>query len=138
MAFKELKVGFVSMPPYAQPSANLARETFFTRLALHVERTPSLLALAEQCRKLVPGTVDEEAAAWAESAFVPHVSLVYAGLKAEDVCSSVLDRARADVAAAGLGFGNESALSGWEGGRLVLVQTWRRIEDWNIIAERVL
>ncbi|KAF8248862.1 2, 3 cyclic phosphodiesterase [Wilcoxina mikolae CBS 423.85] len=114
-------------------------DTFFTRLTLHTEKTQSLVALAKQCRrKFVVGTTEEEAELWAEEVFTPHVSLVYSAMPEGEVRDGVLEKVRREVEKVGVGVGDEEGLRGWKGGRIVLVQTWKDLKEWEVVAEKVL
>ncbi|KAI5820085.1 2',3'-cyclic-nucleotide 3'-phosphodiesterase [Pyronema omphalodes] len=110
VTFKELVVG----------------ETFFTRLTIHLERNQQLVNLAKQCReKFAVNTGDQSAEEWVKT-FVPHVSLVYS---MEEV---PLELCKLEVEKEGVEMGK----CAWKGGRIVLVDTWRKLEDWKVIASR--
>jgi len=86
----------------------------------------------------VEGTGEEEAALWADSVFTPHVSLVYSAMAPEQVRTRVLEEAGREVREvreAGVVVGPGG---GWKGGRVVLVQTWRDLKEWVVLAEKVL
>ncbi|KAA8894865.1 2',3'-cyclic-nucleotide 3'-phosphodiesterase, partial [Sphaerosporella brunnea] len=130
-----------SLPEVIFKSVNVG-DFFFTRLTLHTEKTASLVALAQQCRrKFSEGcTSDREAEAWAQNVFTPHVSLVYSAMPAEDVKADVLEKAVKDIDAAGVvvGGGVASEMGGWKGGKIVLVQTWKDLSEWKVLAEKAL
>lgn len=55
--------------------------------------------------------------------------------------AEVLHKVTEDVDDAGVVAGPaavHSAMGGWKGGRVVLVQTWKDLDQWKVIAERVL
>jgi len=129
--------------PFFFLSLSPVSDTFFTRVTLLTEKTPALVALARQCRhKCVEGTVDEEEAElWVTDVFTPHLSLVYSSMPAEKVKAEVLHKVSKSVDDAGVVTGPSAAgaeLGGWKGGRVALVQTWGELDQWKVIAERVL
>ncbi|KAI5791546.1 2',3'-cyclic-nucleotide 3'-phosphodiesterase [Pyronema domesticum] len=104
----------------------VAGETFFTRLTLHLERNPQLVKLAQQCReKFTVNTGDVSAEEWVKT-FVPHVSLLYSSEKVPlELCKKEVEKE-----------GIEMGQCAWKGGRIVVVDTWRKLEDWKVIASR--
>ena len=124
-----------------------------------------LVALARQCRlrfAAPAGSGDSADAEWAAAAveqwaaeqFTPHVSLVYSACASADV---PLQAALDAVLSAGIviragdcvgederegegeGEGEgEKGLAGWTGGRVAIVQTWKDLAEWTVLAERIL
>ena len=120
-------------------------DRFFIRVTIHAEKTSSLVALAQQCKlKFSVGVSGEaDAAAWAENVFTPHVSLVYSNMASEKVKAAVLPKVAEAIDVAGIVVGagtawSQSEMSGWKGGRILLVQTFKAIDEWKAIAEKVV
>ena len=98
----------------------------------------ALVKLAKQCREVF---TDEEAEQWAKETFTPHVSLVYSKMEPETLKEKVLGNAQEEVGKAGVVVGGEARgneLGGWKGGRIVLVQTWKPVDEWVPVAEKTL
>ena len=112
-----------------------------------------LAALAHQYRLrfAVPGVGSEAEQAFdGPTEFTPHVSLVYSARASAVVpLQAALDAVQSAgiVIRAGDGVGEaegaaegggEGGLWGWTGGRVVIVQTWKDLAEWTVLAERVL
>ncbi|KAF3910620.1 hypothetical protein ABW21_db0204447 [Orbilia brochopaga] len=133
---------------------------FWTKITLEVHKSDSLKALAAACRTaVIPGIDEKEAREWVEKyttpaesgeqGFIPHLSLVY--WDAKEVPDSVRLGVHSAVNDAGVkhddGWKGEDvdhvpvdAMAGWKGGKLVIVDTTKPVEEWktNILAEREL
>ncbi|KAF3913372.1 hypothetical protein ABW20_dc0106429 [Dactylellina cionopaga] len=128
---------------------------FWTKITLELHKTDSLKDLAVACRAAIrPDTTEQQAREWVEKyttpaesgeeGFIPHLSLVYwdgdvndqryAGLKV-GIRSDVYDTSI--KCEEGL-MEVIDQMGGWEGGKLVLVDTTKKVEEWKhaIIAER--
>lgn len=112
------------------PNPKIFRETYFTRGTLYLEPTLSLVELATQCREKFAfgGQPKEEAEKWAKEKFTPHLSLVYS--KLWPVPEKISRSMEHDVITANIGISCsskccdtnlEATMSGWIGGRIVLV-----------------
>ncbi|KAF3940987.1 hypothetical protein ABW19_dt0208993 [Dactylella cylindrospora] len=136
---------------------------FFTKITIEIHKSTTLKNLAIACRSaLVPDVDYAKAEEWSEKyttpaesgeeGFIPHLSLVYwGGDLVTDVTGendAVKMGVRSDVYEAGIKF-NETVegvfeeveigdLGGWRGGKLVIVDTQGKIEDWKVLAEREL
>ncbi|EGX45224.1 hypothetical protein AOL_s00173g325 [Orbilia oligospora ATCC 24927] len=127
---------------------------FWTKITIEIHKSTSLKSLAVAARSaILPGYTEEEARCWVEKyttpaesgqeGFIPHLSLVYYG---EEVEGSVRLGVGSDVDDAGVvleeveGGGDVKEMGGWVGGKLVVVDTTKRVEQWkdSILAERVL
>ncbi|KAF3214899.1 hypothetical protein TWF679_004677 [Orbilia oligospora] len=127
---------------------------FWTKITIEIHKSTSLKSLAVAARStILPGYTEEEARCWVEKyttpaesgqeGFIPHLSLVYYG---EEVEGPVRSGVRSDVDDAGIvleeveGGGDVKEMGGWVGGKLVVVDTTKRVEQWkdSILAERVL
>lgn len=70
--------------------------------------------------------------------WMPHLSLLYhdcavvSGQELDEVAAMV-DGEGVDISGEGKG-----EMGGWEGGRVVLVETWKAIGEWVVVAERTL
>lgn len=57
---------------------------------------------------------------------MPHVSLLYSSEKVPlELCKKEVEKE-----------GIEMGQCAWKGGRIVVVDTWRKLEDWKVIASR--
>lgn len=133
VVFSCMKIGSVLCPiTTIPPSAhNISlRDTFFTRGTLYLERTPSLLDLATQCREKFTfgGQSKEDVQKWADGTFNPHLSLVYS--KLWPVPKDIFEGIERDVITANVGIPCSSSffennlldtMKGWQGGRILLV-----------------
>lgn len=106
---------------------------FFKKLTLNVVEDDPLLRLVAACRmEAVVGYDIINATWWAEGEYLPHLSLMYAEMRASHVekhlpavLNAILDGAD--------GFYHTA-----DGGKLVLVDTSKPIRDWTVMAERNL
>ncbi|RVD83698.1 uncharacterized protein DFL_005477 [Arthrobotrys flagrans] len=126
---------------------------FWTKITIEIHKSASLKSLAVACRSsILPGYGEEEAKDWVEKyttpaesgneGFIPHLSLVYYG---EGVEGGVRMGVGSDVNDAGVVVEEVEPeevkeMGGWVGGKLVVVDTTKRVEEWRggILAERVL
>ncbi|KAF3914494.1 hypothetical protein AA313_de0206287 [Arthrobotrys entomopaga] len=126
---------------------------FWTKITLELHKTTSLKELAVQCRSRIVPNVDEiTAREWVEKyttpaesgedGFIPHLSLVYWG---SDVEEDVRGKVEEEVYKAGVTTDEVELevigeMGGFEGGKLVVVDTTKKVEEWKgaILAERQL
>jgi 2',3'-cyclic-nucleotide 3'-phosphodiesterase len=114
---------------------------FFKKLTLSVAKGP-LQDIASQIRAAAIEDGDATAARhWAIDVYAPHVSLLYADIEiSEQKRTEILQ----DLESAGIGLEADGALrvdeawKAWKGGRIVLVSTWKDLEEWSVTAERLL
>ncbi|KAI5811672.1 2',3'-cyclic-nucleotide 3'-phosphodiesterase [Peziza echinospora] len=136
----------ITIPGHVQPpppvsvkfTGVVVGERFFTKVTLYVEKTEGLVGLAGECRRRFvtreeDGSTGEEARRWAQEEYTPHLSLVYMD---EGVGEEVRRRIEGVVREAGVGFGE--GVEAWKGGRIVLVNCSRPIEEWKVEGERDL
>jgi 2',3'-cyclic-nucleotide 3'-phosphodiesterase len=110
------------------------RTTFFTKVTIHLRKTPELLQVAMQSRVRLTGEDSAKAKRWLQEEYTPHLSLVYAELSKDIVEKELLEQIRSIVEQDGVSLKNTA----WTGGSLVVVECWRPIEEWAVIAERKL
>lgn len=133
----------VSEPPSVNLQSLDVSQQFFKKLTLSSKKAP-LQELAVQARAAaVEGGDDVAAMQWFGENYAPHVSLLYADIDiGESRRREVLD----DLIEAGVRLETEGLLGGrereghdgWDGGQMVLVETWRELKDWTIVAERTI
>ena len=130
-------------PPFVGFQSLDVGQQFFKKLTLSVQKAP-LQNLAVQVRAAAVESGDEAAAKrWVEETYAPHISLLYADIEIDDSKRRYILQ---DVGDAGIRLVNEGFLgarkgegyNGWDGGRVVLVPTWKELKDWTIVAERRL
>lgn len=122
-----------------------AGDPFFRKLVIEVNQNKNLTKLAARCRRdavLTPsadgkdGDANEQTAQkWAETEYLPHMSLMYADLPTKDV-KNKLALIELQI---GYGLGSLFACCGGTfcfGGNLVLVDTSKPISEWKPIAQR--
>ena len=115
---------------------------YFKKLTLSVDKAP-LENFGAHIRSTVVEKGDMAAAtSWAKD-WTPHVSLLYASIEVTDEkCQEILQVIRE----VGLRIGKEPRLvengtcdlSAWNGGRIALVETWKELRDWKIVASRAM
>ncbi len=81
------------------------------------------------------------ASSWANKDWAPHVSLLYADVevseqKREEVLRALHEAGIRLSEEGGLVAVERGGFNGWDGGRIVLVPTWRDPEEWVFVAER--
>lgn len=110
-------------------------DPYFKKLTLRAKKEGNLLKLAAKCREIGLGVSEDEATKWAESEFLPHLSLMYSDLSRADV------QKRMGLMELQLGFefgslfdccGGQLA----QGAKIVLVDTSKEVGEWEVIAER--
>ncbi|KZF26475.1 2, 3 cyclic phosphodiesterase [Xylona heveae TC161] len=129
-----------------------------TKLTLGVHRNERLVELGTRCRAIgvlnaqtasLSGSQDatqeekekwNQARQWAESHWRPHVSLLYSSMEVIEHGRRAVLRA---VKAAGIQVEERNAdpaptEMSWRGGRIQLVSTYHKIQDWEVLAEREL
>ncbi|KAK6355680.1 hypothetical protein TWF718_000073 [Orbilia javanica] len=154
-ALDSINLDSSSSPPYIRFKRLRYGTALWTKITIEIHLSPSLVSLAVACRSaLVPGCTEEDAKEWvqvystpAESGiqgFIPHLSLVYYG---EDLDRTVMEAVRGDVSECGLVTEeiqlkgkSMKEMGGWVGGKLVIVDTTKPVEEWkdSILAEREL
>lgn len=111
------------------------------KLTLSASKAP-LLEVAIQTRAAaVEHGNQSEASSWANKNWAPHVSLLYADV---DITEQKRKEVLLALHKAGIRLGEERGLAdadgggfdGWDGGRIVLVPTWRDPKEWVVVAER--
>ena len=116
---------------------------FFKKLTLSATKE-SLHDVASQVRAAANENGDAAAAErWAKDVYAPHVSLLYSDV---DIDEEKRLKILQELDEVGIGLATEGALNerkqtgfnGWIGGSVVLVPTWKKVEDWSWIAERAL
>ncbi|TGZ78828.1 2, 3 cyclic phosphodiesterase [Ascodesmis nigricans] len=108
-------------------------ETFFTRVTLRVTKTPPLQSLATLIRQNFAHSRpdNEDLQVWGEETYRPHLSLVYHAMEAKEVEEKLGEVVRMEVEDAGVKEGKGA----WKGGRVVVVDCWREIKEWRVLAE---
>lgn len=107
---------------------------FFRKLYLRAKKDENLLKLAIATRQAT-GVDAEKARQWADSEFMPHLSLLYADIEEAEVKKKV---ALVELQL-GWEFGSLFDCCGGTlamGARLVLVDTSQEIKDWKVLASR--
>ena len=113
---------------------------YFKKLTLSVDKRP-LAIWGAQIRSAVVENGDLTAArSWAEDTWVPHVSLMYADI---EVTAELHQEIMHMVIESGVRVGEEQRLSerdvsAWTGGRIALVETWKNLSNWKIVASRAI
>ncbi|EMD91679.1 hypothetical protein COCC4DRAFT_129358 [Bipolaris maydis ATCC 48331] len=110
-----------------------SEDYFFRKLYIKCQVDDGLKKLAGQCRRHVEGFSDEKKAEqWANESYMPHLSLMYHDCPAIDAKGlSSVDMTEVELE-------GSSQMSGWVGGRVVLVPTDKPIDQWVPIAERLI
>ena len=116
---------------------------YFTKLTLSVNKE-SLESLGTHVRSTAVENGDMAAAtSWAKHTWAPHISLMYADIEVPTKRRQEILRM---VIEAGIRIGKEDGLpkdgksdySGWNGGRIALVETWKEPREWEVIASRAI
>ncbi|KAI1612606.1 2',3'-cyclic-nucleotide 3'-phosphodiesterase [Exophiala viscosa] len=112
-----------------------AGEPFFKKVTLRAKKDDNLIKVAAACRRQGLSISEDEASQWAEKDYLPHLSLFYGDIPQDEVQKKI------GLIELQLGFelgslfdccGGTLAM----GGKLVLVDTGKSIEEWKPIAER--
>lgn len=118
-------------------------DQYFKKLTLSVYKG-SLEDFGAHVRSTVVENGDMAAAtSWAKGTWAPHVSLMYADI---EVTAEKRQEILQVVTNAGIRIGKEyrlledgkSGYSGWSGGRIALVETWKELGDWEVVASRAM
>ncbi|THX25281.1 2, 3 cyclic phosphodiesterase [Aureobasidium pullulans] len=113
-------------------------DAFVKKLTLRAVKNGQLLELAAACRaEAVEGGDKGKAERWAKNDYLPHLSLMYADLPKSDVEKHV-DELQEDCRKAGRSVESHDDGTVAKGGSIVLVDTSKPIDQWDIIAERAL
>lgn len=113
-----------------------AGEKFFRKLAIEVNENDNLKKLATLIRKeTVLGGDGNAAQKWVESEYKPHMSLLYTDLETKEVKNKVT------LVELQIGFGLGSLFDCCGGtltmgGSMVLVDTSKPVDEWEIVARR--
>lgn len=115
---------------------------YFKKLTLSVNKG-SLEVLGTHVRSTAVENGDMTAAtSWAKETWAPHVSLMYANIEVTaKKCQEMLQVVREAGVRVGKEHGlegGESDYSGWNGGRIALVETWKEPRDWEVVASRAI
>lgn len=118
------KLGDLPLPKVSLEEVTTGN-TFFTRVVIRLDKK-GVVDLARYTREQLVGKdgIDE----WTEK-YWPHLSLVY---NDEPATEEVLERVRKEVAEKGIEIGGKGDKSGWEGGSIALVETYKKVEEWEI------
>lgn len=117
-------------------------DVFFKKLTISVAKDP-LHDIAVQIRAAAVEKKNTAAAErWAKDIYAPHVSLLYGDLKIDEKTRveilKTLDQTGLRLETEGALRSEKEGLSGWSGGRIVLVSTFVDIKDWSVLADRIL
>lgn len=116
---------------------------YFKKVTLSVKKGP-VENLGAHVRSTAVENGDMVAAvSWAKGTWAPHVSLMYADI---EVSAEKYKEILQMVIEAGILLGNEHTLfedgkvgyRGWHGGQIALVETWKDLRDWEIVASRAI
>ncbi|KAF2804792.1 2, 3 cyclic phosphodiesterase [Mytilinidion resinicola] len=122
-----------NFPPAADVSVQFEKlevgSIFVKKITVRV-RKDGVRGLAETARGVVEAG-DGEAEKWAEEAYLPHLSLLYSAIEVSDDELREMERVVED---AGVDLEGKGEMGGWVGGRVVLVETDKKIEEWEPIA----
>ena len=116
---------------------------YFKKVTLRVNRG-RLERFGAQVRSAAVENGDMSAAMiWVKETWAPHVSLMYANI---EVTAEKREEILQVVTEAGIRIGKEHGLlkdgkgdySGWTGGRIALIETWKEPKDWKFVASRAI
>ena len=136
--FESLPVS-LARPPIVRFQAVDVGEQVTRKLTLRVVKERSLVDLAVQIRTMaVEGGSREAAEEWAKTTWTPHVSLLYADTNIEE--DKRLEAMNA-VNENGIRLEDgeeptEPACTGWEGGKVLWVDTRGDIGGWRILSKK--
>ena len=115
---------------------------YFKKLTLNVNKGP-LETFGAHVRSIAVENGDMAAAASWAKVWEPHISLMYADIEITvEKCQEILQV----VIEAGIPMENENVsskytednYSGWKGARIALVDTWKEVGNWKVIASRAI
>ena len=116
---------------------------YFKKVTLGVKKGP-LVTLGAHVRSAAVESGSMTAATrWAKETWAPHVSLMYADI---EVTAEKRQEILRVVTAAGIRIVEDNGLledgrghyREWNGGRIALVETWKELRDWEVVASRVI
>lgn len=116
---------------------------YFKKLTLSVNKEP-LETFGTHVRSTAVENGNMAAATrWAKETWAPHVSLMYADI---EVSAKKRQEILHVITEAGIRFRKEHGLPedgkcecrGWKQGRIALVETWKELRDWEVIASRTI
>ena len=115
---------------------------YFKKLTLSVNKGP-LETFGAHVRSTAVEDGDMAAAATWAKVWEPHVSLMYADTeisvgKRQDILQVVIEAGIPIEEEHVFNKSGEDNYNGWKGARIALVDTWKEVEDWNIIASRAI
>lgn len=109
-----------------------AGTTFTKKCYLQVRKTSSLEGLEKQLQRTIFKSSEEEARKLFEE-WDPHLSLLYWSGEVSDeqlaAIKTVVDEAGVDLSA---------GHTAWAGGRIQLVDTSKSVDQWKVLAERLI
>ena len=115
---------------------------YFKKLTLSVNKGP-LETFGAHVRSIAVENGDIAAAASWAKVWEPHVSLMYADIeitveKRREILQVVIE-AGISIEKEHVSIKNgEDNYNGWKGARIALVDTWKELENWNVIASRAI
>lgn len=116
---------------------------YFKKLTLDVNKGP-LETFGAHVRSVTVENGDMAAAtSWAKEIWAPHVSLMYADIevsarKRQEILQVVIEAGIALEEKHELLEDGTRNYSGWNGGRIALVETWKELRDWKVVASRAI
>lgn len=116
---------------------------YFKKLILSVSKGPLETFGAHVRSTAVENGGMTAATSWVKETWAPHVSLMYADI---EVTAEKRQEILQVVAEAGIRIEKQNVLledgkgdySGWTGGRIALVETWKELRDWEVVAARAI
>ena len=115
---------------------------YFKKLTLSVNKGP-LETFGAHVRSIAVEKGDMAAAASWAKAWEPHVSLMYADIeitveKRQEILQVVTEAGiLIEKEHVSIKYGEDN-YNGWKGARIALVDTWKELGNWNVIASRAI
>ena len=115
---------------------------YFKKLTLSVNKGP-LESFGAHVRSTAVEDGDVAAAASWAKVWEPHVSLMYADIdisvgKRQEILQVVIEAGIPIEEEHVLIKYGEDSYNGWNGARIALVDTWKEVGNWNVIASRAI
>ncbi|KAF2833159.1 2',3'-cyclic-nucleotide 3'-phosphodiesterase [Ophiobolus disseminans] len=115
----------------------VSEDVFVRKLYIQCAKSDGLKKLAGASRRNVAGLEDQtKLAEWTHDKYNPHLSLLYHDCPKID--PEGISEVGGFVQQAGITLGEGGLMNGWTGGKVVLVQTDKPIDQWTVVAERRL